>query len=127
VLVETLMEGDSEGITKSVIAAAKSGDMAAARLVLERIAPVRKGRPVAFKAPTSLDAAGVAEALANLITQMASGEITPDEAIGVANVLEGRRKAIETEQLEERLKVLEEQLQRSTESKGGVLKFSKAP
>jgi hypothetical protein len=38
---------------------------------------------------------------------MANGDLTPDEAQMVANVLEVRRRAIETVDLENRLRVLE--------------------
>ena len=40
---------------------------------------------------------------------MASGEITPDEAETIAGVLEAKRRAIETVEIERRLQVLEEQ------------------
>jgi hypothetical protein len=39
---------------------------------------------------------------------MAEGEITPDEASVIAGVLEAKRKAIETVQLEERVAKLEQ-------------------
>jgi hypothetical protein len=111
VLVEVLMTEDAEAITKSVIAAAKGGDMAAARLILERIAPTRKGRPVEFQAPTNLDAHGLAEAFGSLLQETASGSITPEEALAVANVLEMRRRALELEATEIRLKSLEAALE----------------
>ena len=38
---------------------------------------------------------------------MAKGEITPDDASTIANVLEARRRALETVELEKRLDILE--------------------
>jgi hypothetical protein len=46
--------------------------------------------------------------MAALIQAMAAGgDITPDEAAVIAGVLEVRRKALETEELEKRLSELE--------------------
>jgi hypothetical protein len=39
---------------------------------------------------------------------MAAGELTPDEAGAIAGVIEAKRRAIETVELEERLRKLEE-------------------
>ncbi len=41
---------------------------------------------------------------------MATGELTPDEANAVAGVIEVKRRAIETIELEERLRKLEERM-----------------
>jgi hypothetical protein len=46
IMAEQLMEGEAEVVVRAVVAKAKQGDMRAARLVLDRIAPLRRGRPV---------------------------------------------------------------------------------
>jgi hypothetical protein len=91
-----------------LLTAAKRGDMTAARLVLERISPVRRGRPVHLDLPAVRTASDVAEAMSVLTRAIASGELTPDEAATVAAVFELRRKALETEEFEQRLRALEE-------------------
>ena len=45
-----------------------------------------------------------------IISQMAEGEITPDEAAVAASVIETKRKALETEELDRRLDAIEQQL-----------------
>jgi len=40
------MQDDAKDIVRAVLEAAKGGDMTAARLIMERIFPVRKGRPI---------------------------------------------------------------------------------
>ena len=50
-LAEKLMQDDAKDIVQAVLNAAKGGDMTAARMVLDRIAPARKGRPVEFDLP----------------------------------------------------------------------------
>ncbi len=107
-LAEHLMEGAAESVVQAVLVAAQGGDMVAARLVLERIAPVRKGRPVSLPLPVVTTAGDVLAALGATVKAMADGDITPDEAATVAGVLEVKRRAIETAELETRIAALEE-------------------
>ena len=107
-MAEQLMEADGAAIVEAVLAAAKGGDMTAARIVLDRIAPVRKGRPVTLDSmPLVKTASDVANAMAVLTAAMAAGEVTPDEAQTLANVYEMRRRALETQEFEQRLLALE--------------------
>jgi hypothetical protein len=106
-LVEKMMQDDAKEIVRAVVTAAKGGDMVAAKIVLDRISPARKGRPLRFELPEARTADDVAAALASVVGAMADGELTPDEAALVASVLEVRRKAIETVELENRLHRLE--------------------
>ena len=107
-LVEQIMGADLEAVARAVSTAAQHGDMQAARIVLDRLAPVRRGRPVKFEMPATLDGAGLAEAFATILRAMATGELTPEEGTAVAGVLEIRRKAIETAEIEARLAALED-------------------
>jgi hypothetical protein len=74
---------------------------------MERIAPVGRGRPVHFKMPTLGTAADLPKALGAVLTATGRGEITPEEAVSVAQVVEIRRKSLETLEIEERLASLE--------------------
>jgi hypothetical protein len=107
VLAEKLMADDTEAVVLSVVEAAKGGDMTAARLILDRIAPPRRGSPVSFKLPAIKTAADVTNALSAVTASMASGDLTPEEANAVASVIEAKRKAVETQDLESRIVVLE--------------------
>ena len=107
-MAEKLMADDAKAVVEAVIAAAKAGDMTAARIVLDRIAPVRKGSPVVFTLPAIEAATDVVTALGALVQAVARGELTPDEGVSVANLLEAKRKAIETLEIERRLAALEE-------------------
>ena len=82
--------------------------MVALRLCLERICPPRKDRPVSFplaKLNSLDDAVG---AMGALLTAVASGEVTPQEAQAVAAVVETYRRTVETQDIEQRLAALEE-------------------
>lgn len=107
ILAEKLMHDDAEAIVQSVLKAAKGGDMTAARLVLERIAPVRKGRPVAFDVPAITTADDLVGAISSLLSAMSQGDVTPDEAATIAGVLDVKRRAIETSDLVKRIEAIE--------------------
>ena len=77
------------------------------RLCVERLAPVRKGRPITFDLPPVETASDISKAFCVIAKAMAAGEMTPDEAGTVATVIEAHRKAIETAEFEERLRMLE--------------------
>ena len=84
--------------------------MTAARLVLERIAPPRKGRTVTFDLPPVETADDVVKALGLVVGAVAAGNLTPDEATAIAGLLETKRKAIETLEIERRVAALEERV-----------------
>jgi hypothetical protein len=93
---------------------AKNGDPVALRLMVERILPPRKDRPIKFALPESLiTARDVSEALSGVIVQTAKGDLSPDEATNVTALLEAKRRAIETTELEKRLADIEAKLESS--------------
>jgi hypothetical protein len=101
------MQDDAEDVVRAVLSAAKGGDMAAARLVLDRILPARRGRPVVFALPTVQGAADLPKALAAVVAAVAAGNLTPEEGQAVAAVLEVQRRGIELADHERRLEELE--------------------
>lgn len=105
-LAERLLEGDAAAVVRAVVAAARDGDMAAGKLVLDRVLPIRKAR-VRIDLPSVTVAADVPRALAAVLAAVASGQISADEAAAVAGVIEAVRKGIETETLEARITALE--------------------
>ena len=107
VAIEALLDGDAETITRKAIEAAKGGDMVAIRLVMDRICPPRKTRPVHIELPPIADAHGVADAQQEVLNAVAKGELLLDEAQALCGLLEARRKALETQELELRITELE--------------------
>jgi hypothetical protein len=106
-MAEKLMEGDTEEVIMAVIEKAKDGDIQAAKLILDRIVPLRKGRPVQIDLPGMTNAGDVVNALSATLKAVSDGHLTPDEAQALAHILEGQRRAIETTDLERRLETLE--------------------
>lgn len=83
IAVENMMEGEAEAITRRCIDLAKSGDPTALRIVMDRIAPVRKGRPLQGlarrKGENSVEA---------LLRAVLEGELTPEEGKDVIGMVE---------------------------------------
>ena len=107
--LDAVADESAKAILEKMVEAAKGGDMRAAELVLSRVWPVRKGRPVALSIPPIATAGDVVTALGAVADAVAGGEITPDEGAAVASVLEVKRRSIETVELEARLSALEQE------------------
>lgn len=107
------MEGELDAIVRAVIDAAKAGDMTAARLVVDKLVPAAKDRPVRISLPEIQDAAGCAKAQAHIVAEVADGELLPSEGTALAGLVEVQRRSIETQLLEERLTKIEEYLELS--------------
>jgi hypothetical protein len=106
--VEDLLEGEAEKLTRKAIDLALGGDTTALRLCLERIAPPRKSRPVTLKLPSVVTADDVAKAQTVVINAAADGLIDLNEAVELAGLLESKRRCLETQMVDERIKKLEE-------------------
>jgi len=105
---EELLQGEASALTRKAVELALSGDSSALRLCLERVLPMRRGRPVRFSLP-ALDTAGdLPKALGAVLAAVAEGSLTPDEAVSLAQIVEVRRRAIELVEIEARLAVLEQ-------------------
>lgn len=112
-LAESLLDGDTEKLTRKAVELALSGDTAALRLCLERILPPRKSRPVNITLPEAKTVDGVAEAQSAVVQAVADGELTPEEGSTITGILEARRKAIETQDHESRIAALESKRSKS--------------
>ena len=105
--LERIMEGDALEIVAAVLAQAKAGDLTAARLILDRVAPVPRDRRVSLELPATNTAAGIAQAQASVIASVAAGELRPSEGAALADLLELRRRSVESAEFETRLAALE--------------------
>lgn len=104
---EALLDGQVEKLTQKAIDLALAGDTVAMRLCMDRLAPPRRDRHVAFKMPRLKGAEDHPAALAAIMTAVAKSEITPAEGQAMAAMLAEHRKAIETADIEARLAALE--------------------
>jgi len=107
-LAERLMEGDAEEVVRAVVTAAKNGDMTAARIIIERLLPPKKDRPVSFALPGIASAGDAAKAMGALLAAVAAGNVTPSEAGELSKIVDAYVEALQVSEFEQRLKALEE-------------------
>ncbi len=112
---EALLDGEAEGLTRRAVELALEGDTTALRLCLERVLPPRKGRPINFTLPKMTNTGDLRAAALAILGAVSEGDISPEEAAAVAPLIEGVRKAMETDELSRRLEALEQAL----EGRGG--------
>jgi hypothetical protein len=92
--LQTLLDGEGERVVRKAVAMALAGNETALRLVLERLLPVAKDRPISLDLPRLANASDVAEAVRRAIEAVAGGEVTPAEAETVLKLLEALRAAL---------------------------------
>jgi Family of unknown function (DUF5681) len=105
--VENLLDGEAEVLTRKAIELAKDGDLAALRLCMDRICPVRRDRHVAFTLPTLKTPADAMQAISSIAQAVSEGQLTPSEAGELAKLLDGFARVVETVNFEARLAALE--------------------
>jgi hypothetical protein len=102
--LESIMDGESD-----VVEMAKGGSIAAIRLVIDRLAPVRKDHPVDFELPPLNSAADAVAASAAIVAAVAAGELTPLEAAQLSKVVHCYVQALKARDFERRLEMLAQQ------------------
>lgn len=106
-VLDELMDGEAEAITRTAIDQAKEGNPVALRLCMERIMPARKDRPIAFALPPIEKTEDLTKATAALLAAVAQGDLTPSEAAELGKLVDAHVRAIEVTDLHERLSRIE--------------------
>ena len=94
-------------ITQAVIDAAKGGDLMAAKIILDRLIPPAKERPLSVYLPDTKTAEGVSAAQSAILQAVAGGDLLLGEAAALSAIVESKRRAIETQELSNRITELE--------------------
>ena len=106
-LMESLLEGEAEQLTRKAIELALGGDITALRLCLERLIPPRKDRPIHLILPPIENVQQISLAMARVSTAIGEGEITPMEGEVLSNILAAHKDVLVTADLELRMDELE--------------------
>jgi hypothetical protein len=108
--LQALLEGEAEAISRKAVELALAGDMAAIRLLIERILPTKKELPIQVYLPTIRTAADTVEAVAAVVNAVAAGEITPSQGQAMASMISELTHAIEVQDIAMRLATLEKRV-----------------
>jgi hypothetical protein len=106
-LAESIFEGDAAALVGKLIEVAKSGDVGALRLCIDRICPPQRDRTVAIELPPMTTAADAVAAMGVIMQAIGEGDLGAREAGELANVVAGFTQTITTAQLERRLDDIE--------------------
>lgn len=101
------LESHAETLTKKCLYLAFQGNPTAMRLCMERLLPARRHRTLQFKLPVLKTIADLDVASASVVSGVARGQLTPGEGQDFFQMLEGRRRVIETQDLEQHVRALE--------------------
>jgi hypothetical protein len=105
---ESMFDRDAATIIEQLIKLAKTGDVAAIRLCLDRIYPRPRERPVALDLPPMTTPADAVAAMAAIVQAMGDGDLGPNEAAELAKVVAGFSRTIATAEMDERMRELEQ-------------------
>lgn len=106
-LLDEIGEENAEAVMQKVCAMALGGDMRAADLLLTRLWPARKGKPVRFTLPEIKTVEDAAQAAGAVLQAVAAGELTPEEGGAVSGLLAAHREALMLREIDGRLAALE--------------------
>jgi hypothetical protein len=105
--MQNLLTERAEAIGRKMIELAERGDIAAIRLCVDRLAPVRKDEPVAVDLPSLEKPADSVAAAATIVAAVAAGDLTPAEAADLAKVVDIYVRTLDSKGFDERLTELE--------------------
>jgi hypothetical protein len=106
--IEALLDGEASVLTRKAIDLAKAGDMQALKLCMDRLAPPRKDRSIAFELPPIETVDDLPKATRAIMDAVSVGDITPSEAAELGKLVDAHVRAIEVSDINKRLAALEE-------------------
>jgi hypothetical protein len=108
---DTLAAESIEAVFQAVLSAAtQDGDMAAAKLLIDRVIPSRRGAPVSFHIRPLKTPEDCAFAYADLLDDVGAGRLTPDEAQTISAIVAKRAELFPSIELAAEIEALKEQL-----------------
>lgn len=93
-------------IVEAMVTAAKAGDTAAAKLLLDRVVPPMK--PIPRAEPFPLIGGTLTERAESILSAVSDGALAPADGKGLIDALTSLARLIEIDEIERRLKVLED-------------------
>jgi hypothetical protein len=112
-MLEQLNEGQAEQLINKTIELAMGGNVRCLGILLDRIWPARKGAPIALDFPPIKSPQDVLDVLAALLTAVGEGRLSPEEALALSQVAQQLVKAIEQQDVLNRLADLEKEKERN--------------
>src|SRR3954452_12395310 len=108
---DTLAAESIDAVFQAILTAAtQDGDMAAAKLLIDRVIPSRRGAPVSFHIRPLQTPQDCALAYADLLDDVGSGRLTPEEAQTISAIVGKRAELFPSIELATEIEALKAQL-----------------
>jgi Family of unknown function (DUF5681) len=107
-MMESLLEGEVEKLTRKVVELALAGDPQVLRLAIDRLLPPQRDRLVTFDFPPIESLADVAAGMNSIMAAVSAGEITPKEGEVIARILAEHANILTAQDLQVRVEKLEQ-------------------
>src|SRR4051794_10251073 len=108
---DTLAAESIEAVFQAVLTAAtQDGDMAAAKLLIDRVIPSRRGAPVSFHIRPLKTPEDCAFAYADLLDDVGAGRLTPEEAQTISAIVAKRAELFPSIELATEIEALKVKL-----------------
>jgi hypothetical protein len=102
-----MLEPHADAVIEAVVQKALDGDVAAMRLILERLVPSLKSRDLPSPLPALDSGTSLAQQGYAVLAEVSAGRLTPSEASSLLKALGDQAKVIEITDLIKRVEALE--------------------
>jgi hypothetical protein len=109
-IIEELLNESSESLLQKALSLAQQGNIPMLRLLLDRVLPRPKDAPVSIESLPIRTPEELLQAQESVMKELALGQLSLNQAQQIFSLIEARRRVLETQELEQRLRALEERM-----------------
>jgi hypothetical protein len=106
-LMESLLEGEGEQLTRKLVELAKDGNIQALRICMDRVLPAAKDRTVLFDLPPIQNLNDISAGMRSIAVAIGQGTLTPQEGETISRTLEQHANVMVYQDLQARVEKLE--------------------
>jgi len=106
-IMESMMQGDAEKLTRKLLDMASAGDIGAMRLCMERIMPPRKERLLSFELPPIENLDDISLGMKSILAAISEGMLTTEEGEAISRILGQHATVMVNQDLQQRVEKLE--------------------
>jgi hypothetical protein len=117
ILIEELLAENSQSLVRKALELAHQGDVSMLRFLLDRVLPRPKEEPIKIGPLPMATPEELLQAQAKVTQALTSGQITLNQAEQIFALIENVRRLLETQNLEQRVRNIEELFQREEPDK----------